>query len=64
MPAVETGNRLFRKSFWIAFAFYFLIGFEIFYMVSPFAAYFYSVYGPGLNLTSSDLSNNYNIKTL
>ena len=48
MPADQTGNRVFKKSFWIAFAFYFLIGFEFFYMVSPFAVYFYSVYRPGL----------------
>ena len=30
MPADQTGNRVFKKSFWIAFAFYFLIGFEFF----------------------------------
>lgn len=30
-------------------AFYLLIAFEFFYMASPFAAYFYAVYGPGLN---------------
>jgi protein-S-isoprenylcysteine O-methyltransferase Ste14 len=41
-------NKAFKRSFWIAFAFYFLIGFEFFYMISPFAAYFYTVYQPGL----------------
>ncbi len=30
-------------------AFYLLIAFEFFYMASPFAAYFYAVYGPGLD---------------
>ena len=30
-------------------AFYVLIAFEFFYMASPFAAYFYGVYGPGLD---------------
>lgn len=30
-------------------AFYLLIAFEFFYMASPFAAYFYTVYGPGLD---------------
>ena len=53
MPANLAGNRVFKKSFWIAFAFYFLIGFEFFYMVSPFAVYFYSVYRPGLNFINS-----------
>lgn len=53
MPARQTGNRVFKKSFWIAFAFYFLIGFEFFYMVSPFAVYFYGVYRPGLNFINS-----------
>ena len=31
------------------FFFYLLIGLEIVIMISPFAAYFYSVYGPLLN---------------
>ncbi|RJR39838.1 MAG: isoprenylcysteine carboxylmethyltransferase family protein [Desulfobacteraceae bacterium] len=38
-----------RKSFWTAAAFYILIGLEFVYMAGPFAAYFYSLYGPGLN---------------
>lgn len=42
-------NTTVKRTFWIAFAFYFLIAFEFFYMVSPFALYFYSVYRPGLN---------------
>lgn len=53
MAADQTGNRVFKKSFWIAFAFYFLIVFEFFYMVSPFAVYFYSVYRPGLNFINN-----------
>lgn len=43
-----------KRSFWTLFAFYFLIGFEFFYMASPFAIYFYSVYGPGLNLIQAN----------
>lgn len=31
---------------------YFMIGFEILYMISPFAFYYYSVYGEGLNFLS------------
>jgi len=53
MTADQIGNRVFKRSFWVAFAFYFIIGFEFFYMVSPFAVYFYSVYRPGLNFINS-----------
>jgi len=45
----NTGHAVVKRSFWIAFAFYVLIGFEFFYMISPFAVYFYSVYSPGLD---------------
>ena len=38
-----------RKLFWVSTGFYGLIAFEFFYMASPFGAYFYSVYGPGLD---------------
>lgn len=38
-----------KRTFWAVFAFYFLITFEFFYMASPFAVYFYSVYQPGLS---------------
>jgi hypothetical protein len=55
MPTDNTENRLFKKYFWIGSAFYLLIGFEFFYMVSPFAVYFYSVYGPGLTFINSPL---------
>jgi protein-S-isoprenylcysteine O-methyltransferase Ste14 len=37
-----------RRTFWAVAVFYFLIAFEFFYMASPFAAYFYSVYRPAL----------------
>lgn len=37
-----------RSLFWASTAFYVLIAFEFFYMASPFAAYFYAVYGPGM----------------
>lgn len=35
-----------------AHAYYVLVACEFFYMVTPFAAYFYSVYGPGLELVA------------
>jgi protein-S-isoprenylcysteine O-methyltransferase Ste14 len=41
-----------RRTFWAVAAFYVLVGFEFLYMASPFAIYFYSVYGPGLNLAN------------
>jgi protein-S-isoprenylcysteine O-methyltransferase Ste14 len=34
--------------------FYLLIGFEIVYMISPFALYYYSVYGQSLNFLSEN----------
>ncbi len=37
-----------KRTLLLAAAFYTLITFEFFYMASPFALYFYSVYGPGL----------------
>ena len=45
-PAPSAGA---RSLFWVSAAFYALIAFEFFYMASPFAAYFYAVYGPGLD---------------
>lgn len=38
-----------KRTFWGAAVFYFLIAFEFFYMASPFAIYFYSVYRPVLD---------------
>ncbi len=43
-----------KKTSWAVSVFYLLIVFEFFYMASPFAAYFYSVYGPGLNFMNSN----------
>ncbi len=43
-------SSLTRGAFWASAAFYGLIALEFFYMFSPFAAYLYGVYGPGLNL--------------
>ncbi|MEL7834656.1 methyltransferase family protein [Fodinibius sp. Rm-B-1B1-1] len=37
-----------KSAFWASLLFYGLIAFEFFYMFSPFAAYIYSIYGPGL----------------
>ncbi len=42
-----------KKSFWAIWIFYFLIAFEIIYMISPFAIYYYSVYGRGLNFLNN-----------
>ncbi len=42
-----------KRTFWAAAAFYMLITFEFLYMASPFAAYFYSVYKPGLTFFNS-----------
>lgn len=39
-----------KKTSWVVTAFYLLIVFEFFYMASPFAIYFYSVYKPGLTV--------------
>lgn len=39
-----------KGAFWTIFAFYFLIALEFFYMASPFAMYFYSVYRPSMKL--------------
>jgi len=42
-----------KRTFWAVAIFYLLIAFEFFYMASPFAIYFYSVYGPGLTFINS-----------
>lgn len=43
-------SKLTLGAFWASAGFYGLIAFEFFYMFSPFAAYLYGVYGPGLDL--------------
>lgn len=45
MQSIKSAKFTFRGSF----LFYFLVAFEFFYMASPFAVYFYSVYKPALN---------------
>ena len=45
---IEKGS-ITKRTFWIVAVFYVLIAFEFLYMATPFAIYFYSVYGPGLN---------------
>jgi len=47
-------NSVSKKAFWIAASFYLLIAFEFFYMATPFAIYFYSVYKPGLNFLNDN----------
>lgn len=42
-------KRRVKGTFWTVVIFYGLIAFEFFYMASPFAAYFYSAYQPGLS---------------
>ena len=47
-----------KGTLWVSSVFYFLIAFEFFYMASPFAIYFYGVYGPGLSwLQASDYTS-------
>lgn len=43
-----------KKTSWAIWMFYLLIAFEIIYMISPFAIYYYSIYGKGLNFLSSN----------
>lgn len=43
-PATQT-----RRALWASTLFYALIAFEFFYMASPFGAYLYAIYGPGLD---------------
>jgi protein-S-isoprenylcysteine O-methyltransferase Ste14 len=43
-----------KRTFWAVAIVYVLIAFEFFYMASPFAAYFYSVYGPGLSFIGNN----------
>ncbi|MCH8956708.1 isoprenylcysteine carboxylmethyltransferase family protein [candidate division KSB1 bacterium] len=45
---IEKGS-ITKRTFWVIAAFYILIALEFLYMATPFAIYFYSVYGPGLN---------------
>ena len=47
------GHRLAKGASWAGAAFYLLVAFEFFYMVSPFAAYLYAAYGPGLDWLAS-----------
>ena len=47
--SVQTQKKTARRTFWAVLAFYLLIAFEFFYMASPFAIYFYSVYRPALS---------------
>jgi protein-S-isoprenylcysteine O-methyltransferase Ste14 len=51
---VQTQYKATKRTFWAVAAFYLLIAFEFFYMASPFAIYFYSVYGPGLNFINTN----------
>lgn len=46
-------NSTTKRTSWVVTAFYLLIVFEFFYMASPFALYFYSVYKPELELLNS-----------
>ncbi len=46
---MKSNTKTLKGSFWAVCFFYLLIAFEFFYMASPFAVYFYSVYVPGLS---------------
>lgn len=50
------GDAAAKRTFWAVALFYMLIAFEFFYMASPFAFYFYSVYGPALNFVNNNSS--------
>lgn len=50
----EMNTNTIKKTSWAIIIFYLLIALEFFYMASPFAIYFYSVYGPGLNFLNSN----------
>ena len=52
MSKIKSG----KKGFWGIWMFYFLIAFEIIYMITPFGIYYYSVYGKGLNLLNNNLA--------
>jgi protein-S-isoprenylcysteine O-methyltransferase Ste14 len=54
MPTQIQNHSLVKKTFWTVAIFYMLIAFEFFYMASPFAAYFYSVYGPSLSFMNKN----------
>ena len=51
--SVHTEQRIPKRAFWAVATFYLLVAFEFFYMASPFALYFYSVYRPGLGFISA-----------
>lgn len=51
-----------RGLFWASAAFYGLIALEFFYMFSPFAVYFYGVYGPGLEMLNLSGSTSWLIR--
>jgi protein-S-isoprenylcysteine O-methyltransferase Ste14 len=46
---MKTKNTTAKRTLLASFLFYFLIAFEFSYMAGPFAAFFYSAYGPVLN---------------
>ncbi len=51
-----------RRTLWASGAFYALVAFEFFYMASPFAAYFYGVYGPGLDWLEASASTSWLVR--
>ncbi len=56
MPKQSQKHLATKRTFWTIAIFYLLIAFEFFYMASPFAIYFYSVYGPALNFINNNLA--------
>lgn len=55
-------NKTRRGIFWASIGFYALVAFEFFYMFSPFAVYFYGVYGPGLEMLNLSQSTSWLIR--
>jgi hypothetical protein len=53
MSTHTDGHSATKRTFWAVAILYVLIAFEFFYMASPFAIYFYSVYGPGLSFINN-----------
>lgn len=60
--ANHTDQKTAKRALWASMAFYALIAFEFFYMASPFAAYFYTVYGPGLDFLQDYKITNWTIQ--
>jgi hypothetical protein len=50
---VDDDPRLRRSALWASAGFYALVTLEFFYMVTPFAAYVYAIYGPSFDVLNA-----------